>query len=129
MPYHTNETIFDLRERPEHLIIIGGGPIGMEMAQAHRRLGCEVTVIEGAKALGKDDPEAAAIVLDAAARRGGRDRRGRAGRRAISRDRRARSRVETDGRARVRRHRTCWWPSGARSNVDGLDLDKAGVAP
>jgi pyruvate/2-oxoglutarate dehydrogenase complex dihydrolipoamide dehydrogenase (E3) component len=36
-PYHTNETIFDLRERPEHLIIIGGGPIGMEMAQAHRR--------------------------------------------------------------------------------------------
>jgi pyruvate/2-oxoglutarate dehydrogenase complex dihydrolipoamide dehydrogenase (E3) component len=38
-PHHTNETIFDLRERPDHLIIIGGGPIGMEMAQAHRRLG------------------------------------------------------------------------------------------
>ena len=62
---HTNETIFDLRERPEHLLVIGGGPIGMEMAQAHRRLGCKVTVIEGAKALGKDDPEAAAVVLDA----------------------------------------------------------------
>jgi len=61
---HTNETIFDLREKPEHLLIVGGGPIGMEMAQAHRRLGCKVTVIEGAKAMGKDDPEAAALVLD-----------------------------------------------------------------
>jgi pyruvate/2-oxoglutarate dehydrogenase complex dihydrolipoamide dehydrogenase (E3) component len=64
VPYLTNETVFDLREKPDHLLIIGGGPIGIEMAQAHRRLGCEVTVIEGAKALGKDDPETAAIVLD-----------------------------------------------------------------
>ena len=63
--YLTNETIFDLRERPGHLLIVGGGPIGMEMAQAHVRLGSKVTVIEGAKALGKDDPELAAVVLDA----------------------------------------------------------------
>jgi len=65
VPYFTNETIFALREQPRHLIVIGGGPIGIEMAQAHRRLGCEVTVIEGAKALGRDDPELAAVVLDA----------------------------------------------------------------
>lgn len=65
VPYQTNETLFALREKPDHLLIIGGGPIGMEMAQAHVRLGCKVTVIEGAKALGKDDPELAAIVLDA----------------------------------------------------------------
>ena len=52
VPYETNETIFQLRERPEHLLIIGGGPIGMEMAQAHIRLGSKVTVIEGMKALG-----------------------------------------------------------------------------
>jgi pyruvate/2-oxoglutarate dehydrogenase complex dihydrolipoamide dehydrogenase (E3) component len=63
--YLTNETIFALRERPAHLIIIGGGPIGMEMAQAHRRLGSSVTVIEAAKALGRDDPETAAVVLQA----------------------------------------------------------------
>ncbi|GHF63376.1 dihydrolipoyl dehydrogenase family protein [Seohaeicola zhoushanensis] len=63
--YLTNETLFDLREKPEHLLIVGGGPIGMEMAQAHVRLGCRLTVIEGAKALGKDDPELAAVVLDA----------------------------------------------------------------
>ncbi|MFQ1699673.1 dihydrolipoyl dehydrogenase family protein [Loktanella agnita] len=62
--HYTNENIFDLRERPKHLLIIGGGPIGMEMAQAHRRLGSNVTVIEGAKAMGKDDPELAVIVLD-----------------------------------------------------------------
>jgi pyruvate/2-oxoglutarate dehydrogenase complex dihydrolipoamide dehydrogenase (E3) component len=64
-PYLTNETIFDLREKPGHLIVIGGGPIGVEMAQAHRRLGCEVTVIEGAKVLGREDPELATVVVDA----------------------------------------------------------------
>jgi pyruvate/2-oxoglutarate dehydrogenase complex dihydrolipoamide dehydrogenase (E3) component len=64
LPYDTNETIFQNRKKPKHLLVVGGGPIGMEMAQAHRRLGCEVTVIEGMKALGKDDPEMAAIVLD-----------------------------------------------------------------
>ena len=63
VPYLTNETIFALQERPAHLVIIGGGPIGMEMALAHRRLGCAVTVIEAARALGRDDPEAAAVVL------------------------------------------------------------------
>lgn len=64
VPFLTNENIFDLRERPDHLIIVGGGPIGLEMAQAHIRLGSKVTVIEGMKALGKDDPEAAALVLE-----------------------------------------------------------------
>jgi pyruvate/2-oxoglutarate dehydrogenase complex dihydrolipoamide dehydrogenase (E3) component len=51
-------------ERPDHLLIIGGGPIGMEMAQAHVRLGCKVTVIEGGRALAKDDPEMAEIALE-----------------------------------------------------------------
>ena len=63
VPHYTNHTIFDLRERPNHLLIIGGGPIGMEMAQAHRRLGSEVTVIEGQKVFAKDDPELAAILV------------------------------------------------------------------
>jgi pyruvate/2-oxoglutarate dehydrogenase complex dihydrolipoamide dehydrogenase (E3) component len=65
VPFLTNETIFDLRERPSHLIVVGGGPIGVEMAQAHRRLGCDVTVVEGAKALGREDPELASQVIDA----------------------------------------------------------------
>lgn len=63
VPYLTNETLFGLRERPGHLLVIGGGPIGLEMAQAHRRLGCRVTVIEAERALGAEDPELAAVVL------------------------------------------------------------------
>ncbi|MFN3280727.1 MAG: dihydrolipoyl dehydrogenase family protein [Tabrizicola sp.] len=70
VPYLTNETIFDLRERPRHLIVIGGGPIGVEMAQAHRRLGCEVTLIEAARVLGREDPELAAVVVEALRREG-----------------------------------------------------------
>ena len=58
----TNETIFSNRTRPDHLIIIGGGPIGAEMAQAHRRLGANVTVIEGGKMLNREDPELADVV-------------------------------------------------------------------
>jgi pyruvate/2-oxoglutarate dehydrogenase complex dihydrolipoamide dehydrogenase (E3) component len=64
VPYLTNETIFDLRDRPSHLVVIGGGPIGVELAQAHRRLGCDVTVIEGARLLGREDAELAAVVID-----------------------------------------------------------------
>jgi pyruvate/2-oxoglutarate dehydrogenase complex dihydrolipoamide dehydrogenase (E3) component len=70
VPYLTNETLFDLTSCPKHLIIIGGGPIGMEMAQAHRRLGARVTVIEAADALSKDDPELTRIVLDQLMREG-----------------------------------------------------------
>ena len=61
-PYLTNENLFDLTEQPEHLVIIGGGVIGMEMAQSFRRLGSEVTVIEPDELLGRDDRESAAIV-------------------------------------------------------------------
>src|SRR5690606_37205458 len=63
VPYFTNETIFDNRERLEHLIVIGGGPVGMELAQAHLRLGSRVTVIEAERALGRDDPELSALVV------------------------------------------------------------------
>ena len=64
VPYLTNETIFNLRDGPRHLIIIGGGPIGLELAQAFRRLGAEVTVIEAATPLAAEDPECATVVID-----------------------------------------------------------------
>jgi pyruvate/2-oxoglutarate dehydrogenase complex dihydrolipoamide dehydrogenase (E3) component len=63
IPYLTNETIFAQTERPDHLLILGGGPIAMEMAQAHRRLGCAVTVIARSRVLSRADPEAVAVVL------------------------------------------------------------------
>lgn len=69
-PYLTNETVFKLRELPGHLVIIGAGPGGLEMAQAFRRLGSHVTVLEMGEALAQDDPEAAAVVLAALERDG-----------------------------------------------------------
>ena len=124
VPYDTNETIFNLRDKPDHLLIIGGGPIGMEMAQAHIRLGCKVTVIEGMKALGKDDPEAAAVVLDALRDEGveivedalAAQIRGQAG--AIE--------VATqDGRIFKGSH--LLMAVGRKANVESLALDKAGI--
>lgn len=124
VPYLTNETLFDLRDRPEHLLIIGGGPIGMEMAQAHVRLGCKVTVIEGAKALGKDDPEMAGVVLDALRAEGveiaedalAAEIRGQAG--AIE--------VEVkDGRLFKGSH--LLMAVGRKADTDKLDLEVAGI--
>ncbi len=56
-PYLTNETVFDLTERPEHLIVVGGGPIGCELGQAFRNLGARVSLVEMAQIMPKDDPE------------------------------------------------------------------------
>jgi pyruvate/2-oxoglutarate dehydrogenase complex dihydrolipoamide dehydrogenase (E3) component len=56
-PYWTNNSLFDLREKPDHLLIIGGGPIGLEMADAFSGLGCRVTVIEAGRIAVKEDPE------------------------------------------------------------------------
>ncbi len=61
--YLTNESIFSLTRKPAHLMVIGGGPIGMELAQAYSRLGCDVSVIEMFDPLAKDDPELTAIAL------------------------------------------------------------------
>lgn len=62
LPYLTNENIFELNELPQHLIVIGGGPIGVEIAQSFRRLGSKVTVVERFGILAKDDAEAVEVV-------------------------------------------------------------------
>lgn len=63
VPYFTNETIFENKTLPAHLLVVGGGPIGIEMAQAHRRLGARVTVIQQDRALPRDDAEQAGRLL------------------------------------------------------------------
>lgn len=63
-PYLTNENLFDLPELPAHLVIIGGGVIGMEMAQSFRRLGSDVTIIEPGEPMGRDDRESVQVVVD-----------------------------------------------------------------
>ena len=69
-PYLTNETIFANRELPDHLIVIGGGPIGIEMAQAHRRLGARVTVLDIGPLLPRDDPELVGLLAKRLAEEG-----------------------------------------------------------
>lgn len=64
VPYLTNENLFELTEQPEHLVIIGGGVIGMEMAQSFRRLGSEVTVIEPGQPMARDDRDSVQVVVD-----------------------------------------------------------------
>lgn len=63
VPYLTNETLFDLREPVPHLIVVGGGPIGVEMAQAFRRLGSAVDLVEaGPGILPREDQDMAGVV-------------------------------------------------------------------
>ncbi|MHA7876728.1 dihydrolipoyl dehydrogenase family protein [Roseivivax sp.] len=124
VPYLTNETLWALRERPDHLIVIGGGPIGMEMAQAHRRLGSEVTVIEGAKALGKDDPELTAVALEKL-RAEGIAIEEEAPAKAVRGSEGALEVEVEDGRVFKGSHILV--AVGRKANTEGLDLEKAGI--
>jgi pyruvate/2-oxoglutarate dehydrogenase complex dihydrolipoamide dehydrogenase (E3) component len=124
--YLTNETIFDLTVCPEHLVIIGAGPVGLEMAQAFRRLGAAVTVLEAAVPLAKDDPECAAIVLDQLAREGIAIR---AGVEVVRVEPGARPRVvvATAAGEEAIEASHILVAAGRRPNVDGLELAAAGV--
>lgn len=64
VPYLTNETIFGLVRRPTHLMVVGAGPTGLELAQAFRRLGSEVSVLEAGSAIASADREMAALLLE-----------------------------------------------------------------
>lgn len=126
--YLTNETLFETTSTPEHLIIIGAGPIGMEMAQAHRRLGADVTVIEGAQFLGVVDRELADIALDQMRAEGislheqtkvARIEPGIEGGVDVI--------VEKDGVEAVIAGSHLLLATGRIANVAGLDLEKAGI--
>ena len=128
VPYLTNETIFDLTEGPRHLIIIGAGPIGLEMAQAHRRLGSAVTVLEAATPLAKDDPECAAIVLDQLAREGVVIRSGVKIARVEGAPGKVRVMLGGSGGEEVLEGSHLLVATGRRANVADLGLEAAGIA-
>lgn len=129
VPFLTNETIFSQTRKPSHLIIIGGGPIGMELAQAHRRLGCAVTVVEALSALGKDDPELTAFALGRIREEGVTvlehtkvtqvSKRGRMG---------VRVQIEDADGARTIHGSHLLIAAGRTPNIEALDLDRAGIA-
>jgi pyruvate/2-oxoglutarate dehydrogenase complex dihydrolipoamide dehydrogenase (E3) component len=123
--YFTNETIFANRILPERLIVIGGGPVGLEMAQAHRRLGARVTVLEAEHFLVHDDPELAAVVIAQLNAEGVDLREGA----KISRVERKDSEVALvlEGGERIAASHLLV-AAGRAPNVEALALDVAGIA-
>ncbi|MCU0943763.1 MAG: FAD-dependent oxidoreductase [Rubritepida sp.] len=133
VPYLTNESIFDLTERPGHLIVMGGGPIGVEMAQAFRRLGAEVTLIERSQILPRDEPEAVELLRGVLQREGIRVIEGATvaavnagaapdGVRGIELE------FDEDGVRRSVRGTHLLLAAGRQPNIEDLGLDVAGIA-
>lgn len=127
VPYLTNETIFSLKQLPRHLIVIGAGPLGVEMAQAHARLGARVTILEKATMLPNDDPE----LVDHLRRRLTEDRIDIVEGIGIKEIRRARGGVEvvlaTNGQHHAVRGSHLLVAAGRRPEIASLDLSAAGV--
>ncbi len=127
--YFTNENIFANTTAVDHLIVIGGGPIGLEMAQAHLRLGAKVTVMEMARLLMKDDPELTTIVIDRLAaegmvfHEGGRDLSFE-----TTADGKIAAHCQTDAGSQCAIGTHVLIATGRRANVNGLNLEAAGVA-
>lgn len=126
VPFLTNETLFELVRLPPHLVILGGGPIGIEMAQAFRRLGSAVTVLEAGRCLGREDPELAAVVC-ARLRREGVDLR-----EGVTVDAAAADaggvHLRLNGTGAVVTGSHLLVAAGRRPNLEALDLAVAGVA-
>lgn len=127
VPYLTNETIFENARKPRHLVVIGGGPIGMELAQAHRRLGMNVTVLEMFAPLAKDDSELTAIVLDQLVRDGVDIRSGISVKNVAKRGKGIRVTIEEDGEEKHIDGSHLLVAAGRKPNVAGLELEAAGV--
>lgn len=128
-PHLTNEDLFELDARPDHLLIVGAGPIGCEMGQAFRRLGAEVTIIDRAdEVLGRDEPRNAAFVRESLAREGVRFLMGAGVERVESADGGVRVTVDVGGETQVVEGDRLLVATGRRPNVEGLGLEAAGVA-
>ena len=127
VPFLTNETVFDLQERPEHLIVIGGGPIGAELAQAQRRLGAKVTLLEMFALMGKDDPEAAEVVRRRLTAEGVEIREGIRIEAVARKGNGIALSIEDGGKAREIEGSHLLIAAGRRPNVNGLGLQAAEI--
>ncbi len=123
-PFLTNDSLWSLRTLPRHLLVLGGGAIGCEMAQAFARLGAAVTLVEAATLMPRDDAEAVAVVRAALARDGVAIHEG-ARAVAVARDGAGVSLTLADGRLLSGSHLLV--AVGRRPPVDGLGLEAAGV--
>jgi len=124
----TNETVFNLTERPERLAVFGAGPMGCELAQAFQRLGSQVTIIEQApQFLTREDPDAARILSDAF-RKEGIDVRLNTRVDRVGLDGREKTiHLKTDGKESIVVVDEILVGAGRAPNVEGLNLEAAGV--
>lgn len=124
-----NESVFSLTERPARLAVLGGGPIGCELAQAFRRLGSEVTLVERAdQLLTREDPDAAAVVQEALAQDGVTLRLGASLERVETRGALRRLHLrDADGAAHALEVDAVLVGAGRAPNVEGMGLEAAGV--
>ncbi|NQW01094.1 MAG: FAD-dependent oxidoreductase [Rhodospirillales bacterium] len=127
VPYLINETVFGLSEIPEHLIVIGGGPIGIEMAQAHRHLGARVSVLEMFTIMPKDDAELVDVVRSRLVEDGIDVREGIEVLRVEKTAAGVRVVIKQDGKESALAGSHLLVAAGRQPNVDGLDLEKAGI--
>ena len=127
VPYLTNETVFNRDQLPEHLIVIGGGPIGIELAQAHRHLGCKVTILEKFSIMSKDDVELVNVVRQQFFRDGLDVRQGVNIIRVEPCGDAVRIVFEKEGDEETVDGSHLLVATGRRPNVAGLGLEKAGI--
>ena len=126
--YLTNESIFELTEQPGRLAIIGGGPIGIEMAQAFSRLGTRVTVFErGQQFLQKDDTELANLLMGVLKKDGIEFMMQASVNRISNHESRVLIEAKIDGMEKSLNADAVLISTGRRPNIDGLNLDAAGV--
>ena len=128
-PYLTNESVFSLTELPRRLLVIGGGPIGCEMAQSFARFGSEVTLIDrSAQLLPREDADAAAVVQQGMIKSGVKFRFS-AAINAVSHEGGAfRVTIDCNGRSEVLEGDQLLVAIGRAPNVDGMGLERAGIA-
>ncbi|MBI4288229.1 MAG: FAD-dependent oxidoreductase [Chloroflexi bacterium] len=125
MDYLTYESIWKLNVLPRRLIVVGGGPIGCEMAQSFRRLGAEVTIVEGGdRILPGDEPAASQALTDVFAAEGIDVRR----KVVVERVWQDKNGIHVAAGAKLLAADALLIAVGRRPSVDGLDLEKAGVA-
>jgi pyruvate/2-oxoglutarate dehydrogenase complex dihydrolipoamide dehydrogenase (E3) component len=125
VPMLTNETLFELEQQPRRLLVLGAGPIGIEMAQAFQRLGSEVTVVDpGDHILSKDDPELTSILRGVLAKEGVRFEMGR---KVVSLERRQDGLTATLDNNETLGCDRVLAAMGREPVVEGLGLDRAGV--
>jgi pyruvate/2-oxoglutarate dehydrogenase complex dihydrolipoamide dehydrogenase (E3) component len=127
VPYFTNETIFDNRQKVDHLVIIGGGPMGLELGQAYLRLGSRVTVIEAGRALAKDDLELTELVIKRLRNEGLDIREGTSVERVSGGTRLIDVHVSAGGRSELVQGSHLLLATGRTPNVAGLNLEAAGI--